>query len=63
MGDRFEVLRLKVWGIRKMYCALHDRNVGRLLLIGYVAADDDTMLLKLLRQVQKYQGASVMVEE
>ena len=46
-----------------MYYALHDRNVGRLLLIGDVVANDGTMLLKLLRRVRKYQGAAVIVEE
>ena len=61
--DLVEVLRFKVWRIRKMYCALHNCNVGRLLLIGSVVANDDSMLLKSLGQVQKYQGASVIVEE
>ena len=61
--DRVGMLRLKVWGIRRVYCALHDRNVARLLLTRNAVANDDTMLLKLLRQVQKYQGVSVIVEE
>ena len=63
MRDRVGILRLRLWGIRRMYRALHNRNVARLLLTRNAVANDDTMLLKLLRQVQKYQGASVIVEE
>ena len=63
MRDRVGILRLKLWGIRRMYCALHNRKVARLLLTRNAVANDDTMLLKLLRQVQKYQGGSMIVEE
>ena len=59
------MLRSKMRGIRKIYfyCALQNRNIARLLLIRNTVADKDTRVLKLLRQVQKYHGASVMVEE
>ena len=63
MKDRVRMPKLKVWGIRRMYCALHNRNVARFLLIRNAVANVDAMLLALLWQVQKSQGVFVIVEE
>ena len=61
--DRVKMPKLKVWGIRRIYCALHNRNVARLLLTRRAVANVDTMLLTLLWKVPRSQGVSVMVEE
>ena len=46
-----------------MYCALQNCNVARHLLTRYAVANDDALLLTLLRQVEEYQEESVIVEE